>query len=166
MHKNRVTRRHHIGVVLASFAALMGPNSAFALLQSCNVSATAVNFVTYNPLSGSPNDATGTITVSCQVLVIGVFVSWTIALNSGSSGNYGARQMQSGTDSLSYNLYTSAARSSVWGDGTGGTSVVSANPFLLVGSNTVDYTVYGRVPAGQDRAAGIYMDPITVTVTY
>jgi spore coat protein U-like protein len=95
-----------------------------------------------------------------------VFVSWTVALNSGSSGNYVARQMRSGTDFLSYNLYTSAARTSVWGDGTDGTTLVSAAPFLLVGSNTVDYTVYGRVPAGQDRAAGIYMDPNIVTVTY
>jgi spore coat protein U-like protein len=155
-----------MGVVLASCAALAGSNNAFAFLQSCNVSATPVNFVTYNPLSGSPTDATGTITVSCQVLLVGLSVSWSIALNSGSSGNYAARRMQSGTDSLSYNLYTSAAHTSVWGDGTGGTSLVSSNPFLVVGSDTVDYTVYGRVPAGQDRAAGSYMDLITVTVTY
>jgi spore coat protein U-like protein len=166
MHENAVTRCRHIGVVLASFAALTESNDAFALLQSCNVSATAVNFGTYNPLSGSPNDATGTITVSCQVSLIGLFVSWTIALNSGSSGNYGARQMRSGANSLSYNLYTSAARSSVWGDGTGGTTVVSANPFLIVGSNNVNYSVYGRISAGQDQAAGTYTDVITVTVTY
>jgi len=166
MFENTVKRPHHIGVVLASCAALAQSNYAFALLQSCNVSATAVTFGTYSPLSGSPNDATGTITVSCQVLLIGLFVSWTIALNSGSSGNYGARQMRSGTNSLSYNLYTSAAHTSVWGDGTGGTSLVSANPFLIVGSDNVNYTVYGRIPAGQDRAAGTYTDSITVTVTY
>jgi spore coat protein U-like protein len=137
-----------------------------AQLQSCNASATAVNFGIYNPLSGTPNDATGTVTTSCQVLIAGLFVSWTVALSTGSSGTYAGRQMDFGASSLTYNLYTNAARTSVWGDGSAGTTLLSDNVFLVVGSNTVNYTVYGRLFAGQDRAAGSYSDTITVTVTY
>jgi len=142
------------------------PKDAHALLQSCNVSATAVNFGLYNPLSGSPTDATGTITVSCQVLLVGLFVSWTVELSTGSSGSYATRQLRNGADSLTYNLYTTAAHTAIWGDGTGGTGVVSDNPFLLIGSNSVSYTVYGRLFPGQDRPAGSYSDTIVVTVTY
>jgi spore coat protein U-like protein len=37
---------------------------------------------------------------------------------------------------------------------------------LIVGSNISSYTVYGRIPAGQDAAAGTYLDTIVVTVNY
>lgn len=58
------------------------------------------------------------------------------------------------------------AHTTVWGDGTGVTGVVSDNPFLVVGSDSVSYTTYGRLFAGQDRPPGAYSDTIVVTVTY
>lgn len=161
-----MTRRRRLPVILFCCAALAASEESSALLQSCSVSATAVNFGTYNPLSGSAAQSTGTVTVDCQVLLVGLFVSWTVTLSSGASGSYVARQLQSGANALSYNLYTNAARTSVWGDGSNGTSVISANPFLVVGSNTVNYTVYGSIPAAQDRPAGSYTDTLTVTMTY
>ena len=161
-----MTRRPGLPVILFSCTALAASEESCALLQSCSVSATAVNFGTYDPLSGSAAQSSGTVTVDCQVLLVGLFVSWTVTLSTGSSGSYVARQLRSGVNSLSYNLYTNAARTSVWGDGTNGTGVVSANPFLIVGSNTVNYTVYGSIPAAQDRPAGTYSDTLTVTMTY
>jgi len=159
-------QRRRFPVVLLVCATLVTPEESSAVLQSCSVSATAVNFGLYDPLSGSAAQSTGTVTIDCQVLLVGLFVNWTVALSTGSSGNYVARQLQSGANSLSYNLYTNAARTSVWGDGTSGTSVVSANAFLTVGSNTVNYTVYGSIPAAQDRPAGSYTDTLIVTMTY
>lgn len=67
---------------------------------------------------------------------------------------------------MSYNLYTSAARSVIWGNGTGGTQLVSDNVTLFSGSLIRNYTTYGRIPVGQDRAAGSYADSIIVTVEY
>jgi len=131
----------------------------------CSVSASGVNFGTYNPLSGSPDDAAGTVTFSCNVGV-GLLMSWTVSLSTGSSGSYAPRRLSNGVGTLSYNLYTSAAHSSVWGDGTGVTSVVSDQVLLIVGLNTFNYPVYGRIPAGQDAAAGSYTDTIVVTVNY
>ena len=162
MHKSRLSRRI---AASAACAVLAISNDAWALLQSCNVSAIAVNFGVYNPLSGTPNDATGTVTVNCDALA-GLFESWTVALSTGSSGSYASRKLHSGASVLTYNLYTNSARTTIWGDGTGGTSVVGDNQTLVIGSNTVNYTAYGRVAAGQDKAAGTYTDVITVTLTY
>jgi spore coat protein U-like protein len=139
--------------------------SGNALAAGCSVAATAVNFGTYNPLSGTPDDAAGTVTFSCDLLV-GLFMSWTVSLSTGNSGSYSPRLLNKGVSTLSYNLYTSAARSSVWGDGTGVTSVVSDQRTLVIGSNTYNYPVYGRIPIGQDAAAGSYTDTIVVTVNY
>jgi spore coat protein U-like protein len=166
MLTNTMTARRRLQIVLFSSVAIVASQNSFALLQSCGVSATSVNFGTYNPLSATATQATGTVTVTCEVLLVGLFVSWTVTLSTGSSGTYSVRQLQSGAHTLSYNLYTNSARTSVWGDGTNGTSVASGNPFLIVGSNTVNYTVYGSVPAAQDRPAGNYTDTLTVTMIY
>lgn len=74
----------------------------------------------------------------------------------------------SGSNPLSYNLYTNSSRTTIWGDGTGGTSIISRNFILgLLGSITLTNNVYGRLPAGQTTAAvGSYGDTITVTVNY
>lgn len=103
--------------------------------------------------------------MTCDVLV-GLLASWTVALNTGNSSSFAPRLLGSGGSHLTYNLYTSAAYSSVWGDGSGTTTLVSDQRTLIVGSNISSYTVYGRIPAGQDAAAGTYLDTIVVTVNY
>lgn len=144
------------------FACCLGISAdAWALLQNCTVSAVPVSFGIYNPLAGAPTTATGTVTVNCTVGLLG---SWTVELSSGNSGNFATRRMTNGGSSLSYNLYTSAAYVSVWGDGTGGTSVDSGSS--LLGMTNSSYTVYGRIPAGQDAAAGTFTDTIVVTLNY
>ncbi|MBB3047521.1 spore coat protein U-like protein [Litorivivens lipolytica] len=72
--------------------------------------------------------------------------------------------MSSGANSLNYNLYTDPTYLTVWGDGNGGTATVpGAIGVLLL---PIDHVVYGRIPAGQNSAAGNYSDTISVTVTY
>jgi spore coat protein U-like protein len=141
-------------------------DDAWALLQSCTVSATPVNFGLYNPLTPTPDVATGTVSVSCTVTLIGFLENWTLALSTGNSNNFSTRQLLNGSSPLSYNLYTSAAYSNVWGDGSGSTTLVSGGVPLSIGTTVTDYTVYGRIPAGQDSAAGTFMDTIVVTLNY
>jgi spore coat protein U-like protein len=75
--------------------------------------------------------------------------------------------MLNGGSILSYNLYTSAAHTTVWGDGSGSTADVSSSlNWLQIGNASFNYPVYGVIPAGQDRAAGAFIDTITVTVNY
>jgi spore coat protein U-like protein len=125
----------------------------------------SVNFGLYNPLTPTANVATGTVTMSCTVL-IGLFETWTVALSTGNSSNFTTRQMLNGTSPLTYNLYTSAAYSNVWGDGSGSTTLISGSDSLSIGTTVYPYTVYGRIRAGQDSAAGTFMDTIVVTLNY
>jgi len=67
---------------------------------------------------------------------------------------------------MQYNLYTSAARTQIWGDATGGTAKVSDSQLLVFGTSQHSYTTYGRIPALQDLAPGTYTDTITVTLNY
>ena len=97
-----------------------------------------------------------------------VAVGYTIALSTGSSGNYAQRTLASGGDTLGYNLYTNSARTLIWGDGTGGSQAVADSVNLTNGSpaRTRTHTIFGQIPAMQDAAVGTYTDAILVTVTY
>lgn len=59
-------------------------------------------------------------------------------------------------------LYTSVARSIIFGDGTGGTQTVSQR----FRNNTKRITVYGQIPAMENISAGAYSDSIVATVTF
>ena len=141
--------------------------SCVGLGCTCEVTGSALTFGTYNPLAPGPLDAVGNISVRCSALVLGAVVSYDVALSPGMSGVYGARAMQSGGDALSYNLYLDAARSQVWGDGTGGTGQ-AANAYLLdvLFFRVTDFPVYGRLPAGQNAPAGAYSDTLFATVIF
>ncbi|MGC1303552.1 MAG: spore coat U domain-containing protein [Caulobacteraceae bacterium] len=156
------------GMVLA-LATLLNPRPANAVcnplsLCSCTASATGVSFGAYNPLSTTPNDATGTVTVSC-ILTVSLTGSYTIALSTGASNSFTARSLQGGGSTLAYNLYVATARTQVWGDGTGGTQTVTGS-FPAILTNTQSFNVFGRIPAGQNVPVGAYTDTIIVTVTY
>ncbi|OXJ16232.1 Csu type fimbrial protein [Burkholderia sp. HI2500] len=145
----------------ASLTASNGtfPFSATAnVINNCNISATNVSFGTASVLSGALT-ATGSITAQCTN-----GDAWKIALSGGSSGNVTARQMQrsGGGGTIGYGLYTDAARSIAWGDGTGGSSTVTG-----VGTGTSQaVTVYGAVPAQTTPAPGNYSDTITATISF
>jgi spore coat protein U-like protein len=151
------------------FATLLACASppAQALLVSCTTSAGGVAFGTYPPFSASPTDSTGTVTVTCTPFLVGLLVSYTIALSTGNGGNYASRSMSSGVSTLQYQLYTDSARTTVWGDGSAGTAMISDDyTIALLVPVTRNYTVYGRIPALQSASPGAYGDTIVVTVTY
>ena len=70
--------------------------------------------------------------------------------------------MKSGTQQLSYSVYTTAARSTVWGDGTASSATVAGTG--TGGSQSV--SAYGRIFSGQIVTAATYSDTINVTITY
>ena len=149
---------------LALTVALVTPLPAMAAL-SCSTSAQAVAFGNYDPLSALPTDSTGQVTVTCSNLV-SLFVNYTVALSTGVSGTYSSRQLASGANRLNYNLYTDVTHLLVWGDGTSGTSQISAGFLAVILGVSANHTVYGRIPARQTAAVGSYSDTITVTVTF
>ena len=136
-----------LGAVLAAIAPQ-------AWSVTCSVSSPGVSFGSYDPFSAVALNGTGTITVTCNPSA-----SFVISLSPG-SGSYALRTMTSGVHTLDYNLYTSNARTTVWGDGTAGTGTVANS------GTTFNRTVFGRVPALQNAFVGSYSDTITVTVVY
>ena len=136
---------------------------------SCSVSATGPIFGTYNPLSATPTYSNGQVHATCTLLSGGATtVTLVSSYSTGASGSYALRSMLSGTNKLGYNLFYDAAYTEIRGDGTGGSQTGGASLALTPGSPTQSATsvIYGRIPAGQDVAAGSYADTIVVTITY
>jgi len=164
-----VTRRALLAAMAATLVLAAGASRA----ANCSVSVVSpLNFGSYdtvNPLTGST-----VITVSCtRSGGPAETVPYSIALTSG-PGSYAARQMNmiAGPDVMLYNLYTTAARTQVWGDGTAGTGVVTGT-LNLPGPpgnppRTATQTVFGFIPGNQNLRAGNYqtLSAITVTLTF
>lgn len=146
-------------VLLCAILALIAP--AARAVISCTAAASSVAFGTYTPLQTSALEADGTITVSCTGAL---FDTATVSLSPGSSGTYTNRTLTSGASILNYNLYTSGAYSTVWGNGSGSSSTVQTLIWFFAPTATL--TVYGAIASGQDPAPGSYTDTITVTVSY
>lgn len=107
--------------------------------------------------SGSVVDAEADATVTCTGNT-----SWDIAIDGGDATDISARLMSEvGSDTLSYQLYTDNARTSIFGDGTTGSKVTGTGSGLL---QTV--TIYGRIAADQYSDIGAYTDTVTVTLSY
>lgn len=130
---------------------------------ACTASASGVAFGVYNPFSPAPANTTGTVSVSCTAL--SGLGTYTVALSTGGGGSFTGRKMTNGATTLSYQLYTNAARATIWGNGTGGSSVVNGSYSILSGGSST-FTVYGQAPALQAVRPGSYIDTIIVTVTY
>lgn len=122
-----------------------------------------MSFGNYDASSPTATTVNATITVACQNPANDLN-PFTIDLSKGSSSTYTPRTLTSGANTLNYNIYTTSGFTVIWGDGTGGTSQVTYNG--AGNPNSLNYTAYGRVPAGQYVTPGSYADTITVTVTY
>ncbi len=162
-------RRGMSAAVRLLCAALLAAGAPPALAAvSCTAAAVGVAFGVYNPLASTPASSSGSIQVSCTSTNPGTTtISLTAYYSRGSSSSFNPRTLRSGANVLNYNLYFDAAYTRIRGDGTGGTQTGSAT--LRLGRNqtgTASGVIYGRIPAGQDVAPGLYSDTITVTVTY
>ena len=132
----------------------------------CTITATGPSVI-YDPLSGVDGSAVGNIQTICVYVGLGSATpAYQIQLSAGSSNSYINRTMRFLSNSLTYNLYTNASNSLVWGNGTGGTSVVGDSYTMTAGTVIKNYSVYMRIPRSQSINAGSYSDSIAVTVTY
>jgi spore coat protein U-like protein len=134
----------------------------------CNLSSTLVAFGTYVPLPGTADDTAGTLTVRCSAGAAQQSIGYTVALNGGIRGTVAMRRLTDSPSSLSYQLFIDAAHSQVWGDGTGGTVVVTQSAIVIPanGTATQTYRIYGRIPARQAVSPGPYADTVTATLNY
>jgi spore coat protein U-like protein len=146
--------------VLACATAILLAGAADVEAAQCTISTTPVVFGTYNVFSAAPVDSTGTIAYRCNGGARGVMITMT----RGQSVAFVPRELQKGLETLSYNLFRDAARTSIWGDFSAGTSAyIDTNP---PNNQDIAVTVYGRIPPGQDISAGSYSDTVTVEVNF
>jgi spore coat protein U-like protein len=146
-------------LIALAAALLLAPVPAFA---ECTISVTSVAFGAYTTTSSTPLDGTGTVRLDCRHNDDPV-----VTIATGSSGTYAARRMVNGTSQLQYNLYTTAARLTVWGNGTGGTASVVPPITQSSGLRRIrESAIYGRIPAAQNVRAGSYTDTMFVTVSF
>jgi spore coat protein U domain-containing protein, fimbrial subunit CupE1/2/3/6 len=153
----RTCAHAHALALAAALAALAAPRPVRAQ-QTCSISTSiGLAFGTYDPFATTPLDSTAQIQFRCPP-----GPKARLSLDAGSSGTFAARELRAGNEVLRYNLYADAARTVVWGDGTGGSSI---GPLVVVNgaSGTVAY-VFGRIPAGQDPVVAVYQDLIRVTL--
>lgn len=123
-------------------------------------SVTDVGFGVYNVFDLLPNSSgVGSISIYCRGS--GSDHGYDVTLSRGQSHSYTSRIMKSGANILNYNIYTSATRTIVWGDGTGGSHIQTAYK-----NSTTTLDLYGQIPAGQDVAKGIYIDDLIATVNF
>jgi len=133
----------------------------------CSVTATNVNFGSYDTLSQLAVDSAGDVEVSCGTDTIGDVMSYEIKLSGAKKGSK-PRKMK-GPDSyrLEYNIYTDVARTIIWGDGKGSTALITDSyTFPVLCCVTRNYTSYGRIDAGQNVGPGFYIDSIVVKVNF
>jgi spore coat protein U domain-containing protein, fimbrial subunit CupE1/2/3/6 len=149
--------RRVCGAGLSALLLLLGPWVSTITAQgvNCSISSSGVAFGAYSVFASPSTDSTGTVTYSCT---LGVSVQ--IQLSRGSSSTYAPRTMTKGSETLSYNLYLDSNHATIWGDGTGGTSVVSKT--LPIGPQTA--TIYGRITGLQDVSVGTYADSVVATI--
>ena len=132
------------------------------VLKTCSVAAAALGFGNYTPGSGALA-ANTTVNVKCTK-----GTTFTVALNGGTTagGTITQRLMTNGTDTLQYNLYTTAAFATLFGDGTTGVTMPGTGTGI---ATAVALTVFGSLPdnaTNQNVSTGAYADTINVTVTY
>jgi spore coat protein U-like protein len=127
---------------------------------ACTISTTAISFGTYNVFQGAPTDAAGQVTFRCTTFELVVRID----LDRGGAPSFNPRQMRQSSEILSYNLYRDASRSTIWGDGTGGTQNFSQ--FFVFANQNINVPVYGRIPASQDVSAGLYTNTVTATINF
>jgi spore coat protein U-like protein len=152
-------------VLLLCLSSLAWPANRAQAAQ-CDVTATSINFGSYDVFSSIPVDSTASINVTCKIPSDSpqAPLPVVISLSPGNSGNFSPRSMQStGSDTLDYNLYANASMSTIWGDGGGSSSVQTA---LVAKDMPWNATLFGRIPARQNVSAGSYSDTITVTIDF
>jgi len=148
--------------LVALFLALIGLIAEIGVAYAiCTISTTSIAFGTYDVLNPAPHDTAGNLVYQCGNRDHDIMIT----IDRGGGPSFSGRRMIDGTEQLLYNLYLDAARTVIWGDGSGGTQAYFMhNP--QKNNQDIALPIYGRIPAGQNVSVGNYSDTLTVTINY
>jgi spore coat protein U domain-containing protein, fimbrial subunit CupE1/2/3/6 len=155
-----------------AMAAVTAGAATSPATTTLNVSANVASncLVTAAPLAFSDYDGSAAVDGSADLSVrCSNGTLYTISLGDGANGTIAQRKLESAAgDQLDYNLYTAAARSTIWGE-TVGVDTVGGKGKGMSTNQANTHTVYGTIPnnpANQDVPTGLYSDQVAVTVAY
>ena len=141
------------------------------VLSNCTISATNLNFGTYNPLSASANNASSTVTITCTKNAAS-----TIGMDLGIHTVAGVRNMQNGVDVIAYSVgqppNNTPGTACTFPAATAWTTAGAGlfTPAVAPSKAARIYNVCGSIAAGQDvpgSVAGIvYSDTVTASVNF
>lgn len=157
-----------LGIVIVAAPAFAATTADVAIsatvVSSCSITALPVAFGNYDALSTTPDDATGSVAVTCSVgSNPKIWLGQGLNAGGGSTAAVPVRRMvNGGTNFLSYQLYQEAGYTNIWG-GTDGSSPAAATATNL---NPVTSTIHGRIPINQASTVGAYSDTVVATVNF
>ena len=172
-------KRSVLSLAILSILVLTAPvfaastNTTFtvsaSVITNCTISATNLSFGNYDPVvanntTGSDKYSNSTLTVACTKGAANVWIGLDAGSNAASASGT-TRAMADGSGNfLSYDLYLAdpnPAPGAVWGN-----TQPTGKSYVPASKNATNITVFGRLPKGQDIAAGSYSDTITATINY
>ena len=135
------------------------------VMAGCSVNASSIGFGAYDTFSNTPRDSSGSISVNCTSEVVKANVTMSA---SSTSGTFNPRKMKgTGADRLDYNIFIDGSRTVIFGNGTGGSSLVDLKrPTGKPAPWGQNISFYGRIFPGQDVSPGEYSDNLTVTINW
>ena len=156
-------------VAVASAMAVAGANAhadgtasipvTASVRNTCSISATAMAFGVYNPVTKIALNIEGAVTVTCTP---GFTTPVLLDMGLHASGTDPAvplrRMMNAAGNFLEYQIYKEPARTTPWEGVTGVSHVGSGSP--------IDHPMYGRVHASQSPQVGSYTDTVIATVIF
>ena len=152
---------------LAGFILLLAAGQAWAQATTCTSTGLSVSLGTYVSYQATDLDSAATMTVNCSRKGGPGNVTVTVGLGpSTTSGNITTRQLLGPVDRLNYNFYRDTSRQLVWGETLGVNAVSQTMHVKNNTTATMTFTIFGRVHALQDVAAGAYQDSLVMTVTF
>ena len=130
--------------------------------NNCTVTSPTLSFTGYDPVVTNATTALAvsqTFTVTCTKGDTNVTIGLGNGANSSNATGTTRAMKDSASDYLSYELYTTAAHTSVWSNST----TVGVTPNGLAQTQTI----YGVGPAGQNvPSTSSYSDAVTITVSF
>ncbi len=130
------------------------------VIPSCVISTQPVAFGAYDPIvanATSPADTAGSVTIACTR-----GSSQTIELGLGANASGNTRRLSDGSGgTLVYGLFQDNDRGESWGTG-----LPAVSPSAAPSVDARTFTIFGRIPAGQDIAIGQYADTVVATVNF
>jgi spore coat protein U-like protein len=148
---------------------MMIVTSAHGVIDCSVTSLPTLNFGNYNPFSVTALDVATAASVRCtSTRRNGESVFLSTSLARGTAPSFNPRQMRDALSNvLAYNLYTNSARTTIYGDGSAGTSTRSTFlfPTRAVPAVFTD-DIFGRITPGQDVRIGSYSDTLIYTINF